>query len=83
LLGANAEELLEVLAGDQAPSADLDVVEVPASHLVIKQVSGKPSQAGSLADGIGQPLGRQARCRTVFPRWMIPGRAITFSGRRR
>jgi hypothetical protein len=33
LSGCNAQELLQVLAGDQPPSADLHVAQVPAPHL--------------------------------------------------
>ena len=39
-LGGDAEELLQVLAGDEPPPADLDVGQVPAAHLVIEQVAG-------------------------------------------
>jgi hypothetical protein len=61
----DGEELLEVLAGDQAPSADLEELEVPLPHLVIQQVAGQAGQAGGLVDGVRQPLGRQARFRLV------------------
>ena len=39
-LGCDAEELLQVLAGDQAPSADLGIGQVAAAHLVVQQVAG-------------------------------------------
>ena len=55
-----------------APPADLDVVQVPAAHLVVEQVAGQPGQAGGLVDGVRQPLGRRSagpsaasRCRSV------------------
>ena len=55
VLGGDAEELLQVLAGDQAPPADLDVGQVAAAHLVVEQVAGQAGQAGGLIDGVGQP----------------------------
>jgi hypothetical protein len=39
-LGCDAEELVQVLAGDQAPSADLGIGQVAAAHLVVQQVAG-------------------------------------------
>ena len=54
-LGGDAEELLQVLAGDQAPPADFDVGQVAAAHLVIEQVAGQAGQPGGLVDGVGQP----------------------------
>jgi len=40
-LGTDAEESLHVLAGDQAPSGDLDGGQVAAAHLVIQQLAGQ------------------------------------------
>ena len=59
LSGCNTQELLKVLAGDEPPSADLHVGQVPAPHLVIQQVPGQAGQAGRLGDGVGQPFGGQ------------------------
>jgi hypothetical protein len=39
-LRSEAEELLQVLAGNDAAPADLDVRQVPAAHLVVEQVAG-------------------------------------------
>ncbi len=36
-LGSEAEELLEVLAGNDAAPADLHIQQVPAAHLVVEQ----------------------------------------------
>ena len=55
VLGGDAEELLQVLAGDQASPANLDVGQVAAAHLVVEQVTGQAGQAGGLVDGVGQP----------------------------
>ena len=46
-VGGDGEELLEVLAGDQAPSADLDVGQVAVAHLVVQQVAGETGQAAA------------------------------------
>ena len=53
--GGEPKELPQVLTGDQAPPADLDVGQVAAAHLVVEQVAGQAGQAGSLTDGVGQP----------------------------
>jgi hypothetical protein len=53
------EELLEVLARDQAAPADLEIGQVPAAHLVVEQVAGQAGESGGLIDGVGQPLGRR------------------------
>ena len=55
-LGGEAEELLQVLAGDEPPPADLDVGQIAAAHLVIEQVSEQSGQSGGLIDGISQPF---------------------------
>jgi hypothetical protein len=39
--GCNAQELLQVLPGDEPPSADLQVRQIPAPHLVIQQIPGQ------------------------------------------
>ena len=65
--GGDAEELLEVLAGDQAAPADLEVVQVAAAHLVVQQVAGQAGQPGGLVDGVGQPLGG----RSCVPGWPL------------
>src|SRR5438552_8498400 len=54
-LRGDAEELLQMLTGDQAASADLDVGQVAAAHLVVEQVAGQAGQPGGLIDGVGQP----------------------------
>jgi hypothetical protein len=41
MLGNEAEELLEVLAGDDTAPADLHIQQVPAMHLVVEQVTGE------------------------------------------
>ena len=55
VLGGDAEELVQVLAGDQPPPADFDVGQVAAAHLVVEQVAGQAGQAGGLVDGVGEP----------------------------
>ena len=47
-----------MLAGDEAASADFDVGQVAAAHLVVQQVAGQAGQAGGFVDGVGQPFGR-------------------------
>jgi hypothetical protein len=37
-----------VLAGDDAPTADLEVGQAPGAHLVIEQVAGQPGDRGRL-----------------------------------
>ena len=59
VLGSDAEELVQVLAGDQAAPADFDVGQVAAAHLVVEQVAGQSGQAGGLVDGVGQPAARR------------------------
>ena len=54
-LGGHAGELRQVLAGDQAPPAGLDIRQVAEAHLVIQQVAGQAGQPGGLMDGAGQP----------------------------
>jgi hypothetical protein len=43
-------------AGDEPPTADLDVGQVAGAHLVVQQVAGQAGQRGCLIDGLGQPL---------------------------
>ena len=74
-LGGDAEELLQMLAGDQAPPADLDVGQVAAAHLVVEQVAGQAGQAGGLINGVGQPPAGGS-----WPAWR-PGGVV--AGRRR
>ena len=57
LRGGIAEELLQVMAGDDPASADLHEEQVAAAHLVVEQVTGQAGRAGSFVDGIGQPPG--------------------------
>jgi len=52
-----AGELLQVAAGDESASADLDAGQVAAANLVIQQVAGQAGQAGGLVGGAGQPPG--------------------------
>jgi len=48
VLGGDAEELLQVLEGDQPTPAYLDVGQVAAAHLVVEQVADRPvSRAAS------------------------------------
>ena len=56
VLGSEAEELLEVLAGDDTAPADLHIQQVPATHLVVEQIAGESSQARGLVNGVGQPF---------------------------
>jgi hypothetical protein len=56
-LGGEAGELLQVLAGAEATSADFDVGQVASAPLVIEQVAGRSGEPGDLIDGVGQPLG--------------------------
>jgi AcrR family transcriptional regulator len=49
--------LLEVVAGYEAPSADLHVVEVSLPHLVVQQVAGQPCEAGGFVDGLANAAG--------------------------
>jgi hypothetical protein len=53
--GSDAEEVLQVAAGDQAPSADLGTGQIAAAHLAIWQVAGWTGQEGGLIGGAGQP----------------------------
>ena len=46
-----------MLAGDEPPSADLHVGQVPAAHLVIQQVPGQSGHTSRLGDRVGQPFG--------------------------
>jgi hypothetical protein len=50
VLGSKAEELLEVLAGNDTAPADLHIQQVPATHLVVEQVTGESGQAGGLVN---------------------------------
>ena len=68
-LGGDAEELLQVLEGDQPPPADLDVGQVAAAHLVVQQVAGQAGQAGGLIDGVGQPTAVRVLAGRRRPRW--------------
>jgi hypothetical protein len=43
--GGPCQECLELLAGDDAATADLEVDEAVGAHLVVEEISG---QAGSL-----------------------------------
>jgi len=45
------------MAGDEPASADFDVGQFAAAHLVVQQVAGQAGQAGGFVDGVGQPLG--------------------------
>ena len=51
-----------MLAGDQAPSADLDMGQIAKAHLVIQQIAGWISQASGLIDGGDQPAVRVRAC---------------------
>jgi hypothetical protein len=49
--GSNAEKLLQMVAGDQAPSADLDMGQIAKVHLAIQLITRWISQASGLIDG--------------------------------
>jgi len=49
-LGSQAEELVEVPAGNDAAPAGPSHKQVPAAHLVVQQVAGQPGQAGGLVN---------------------------------
>jgi hypothetical protein len=53
--GSDAEELRQVLAGDQLPSVDLETGQIAKAHLLMEQAAGWTGQAGGLIDGGGQP----------------------------
>jgi hypothetical protein len=50
------EEVVQVLAGDDAAAADLEVGELPGAHLVIEQVAGEPGNRCGLVHGVGEPV---------------------------
>ena len=50
-----------MLASDEPPSAYLYVVQIPAPHLVIEQISGQSGQMSHLIDRVSQPPGSQVR----------------------
>jgi hypothetical protein len=60
-----------VTAGNASASADFDVGQVAAAHLVVQQVAGQASQAGGFIDGISQPdiLRLQGWPRQVMVLW--------------
>jgi hypothetical protein len=41
---------------DDPAATDLQVSELPGTHLVIKQVAGEAGDLGYLIDGVGEPL---------------------------
>jgi hypothetical protein len=47
--------LLQVAAGDQAPSANLDIGQIAKAHPAIRQLAGWTGQAGDLIGGVGKP----------------------------
>jgi hypothetical protein len=47
--------LLQVAAGDQAPSAGLDIGQIATAHLAMQQVAGWTGQEGGLIGGAGKP----------------------------
>jgi hypothetical protein len=47
--------LLQVAAGDQAPSADLGPGQIATAHLAIQKVAGWTGQEGGLTGGAGKP----------------------------
>jgi len=47
--------LLQVAAGDQAPSAGLDIGQIATAHLVMRQLAGWTGQASNLIGGAGKP----------------------------
>jgi hypothetical protein len=87
LHGSIAEELLQVMAGDESASADFDVGQVAATHLVVKQVAGQAGQSGGFIDGVGQSSGWLWFCLARLPRrraargliWGVGQKATPFS----
>ena len=47
------EELLQVVTGDEPATADFDIGQVAATHLVVQPVSGKAGEPGGFVDGEG------------------------------
>jgi hypothetical protein len=60
--GSDAGELRQVLAGDQLPSADLEMGQIAKAHLLMEQAAGWTAQAGGLIDGKGQLTVRVRAC---------------------
>jgi hypothetical protein len=52
---SDAEELRQVLVGDQLPSVDVEMGQIAKAHLLMEQAAGWTGQAGGLIDGGGQP----------------------------
>jgi hypothetical protein len=53
--GSDAEEVLQVAAGDQAPSAGLGAGQIAKAHLAMQQVAGWAGREGGLIGGVGKP----------------------------
>jgi hypothetical protein len=62
-----------MVAGDEPASANFDVGQVAAAHLVVQQVAGQASQAGGFVDGVGQPVGWLWSWLADLQRWQAAG----------
>jgi hypothetical protein len=60
--GSDAEELRQVLAGDQLPSVDLETGQIAKAYLLMEQAAGWTGQAGGLIDGGDQLAVRVRAC---------------------
>jgi hypothetical protein len=60
--GSDAEEVRQVLAGDQLPSAGLETGQMAKAHLLMEQAAGWTGQAGGLIDGGDQLAVRVRAC---------------------
>src|SRR5215472_18048748 len=54
--GCAGKEGFEMLTGDDAASADLEVGQLAGANLVIQQVAGEAGDCRGLIDAVGQPL---------------------------
>jgi Recombinase len=54
-LRKRCRELLQVAAGDQAPSADFGTGQIAKANLAIQQLAGWTGRAGGLIGGVGKP----------------------------
>jgi hypothetical protein len=57
LAGHRGEKGLEVLAGNEPATADLEVTELSSAHLVVEKIAGESEDLGGFVDGVGEPLG--------------------------
>ena len=72
-LGGDAGELPQVLAGEQAPPADLDARQVAEARLVIQQVAGQAAgRAASWTEQASHPPCESRPVRPAVPAAMLP-----------